>query len=52
MPLKKLPSLAVSNKMPELKAFLEHHKPWIIAVTEIIPKNYQVQKAELKTLNN
>ena len=40
--------------MPELKAYVDHHNPWIIAITEIIPKNYRrpVQKAELKISNN
>ena len=45
----------LTNKMPELKALhVEYHNPWIIAVTEIIPKNYQIslQKAELKISNN
>ena len=41
----------LKNKMPELKAYVEHHNPWI---TDIIPKNYwiPVQKAELKVSNN
>ena len=44
----------LTNKMPELKASVDHHNPWIIAITEIIPKNYRipVQKAELKISNN
>ena len=42
------------NKMPKLIAYVEHDKPWIITVTEIIQKNYQipVQKAELIISNN
>ena len=37
----------LTNKMTKLKAYVQHHNPWIIAVTEIIPKNYRipVQKA-------
>ena len=44
----------LTNKMPELKAYVDHHNPWIIAITEIIPKNYRipVQKAEIKISNN
>ena len=44
----------LTNKMPKLKAYVDHHNPWIIAITEIIPKNYRipVQKAELKISNN
>ena len=44
----------LTNKTPKLKAYVDHHNPWIIAKTEIIPKNYRipVQKAELKISNN
>ena len=44
----------LTNKMPELKASVDHYNPWIIAITEMIPKNYRipVQKAELKISNN
>ena len=44
----------LTNKMPELIAYMEHDKPWITTVAEIIPKNYQipVQKAELIISNN
>ena len=44
----------LTNKMPELKDCVDHHNPWIIAIMEIIPKNYRipVQKAELKISNN
>ena len=44
----------LTNKMPKLKTYVDHHNPWIIAITEIIPKNYRipVQKAELKISNN
>ena len=44
----------LTNKMPKIKAYVEHHKPWIIAVTEIIPHNYQipVQNAKLKISNS
>ena len=44
----------VTNKMPKLKAHVENHNPWIIAITEVISKNYRipVQKAELKISNN
>ena len=36
----------LTNKMSELKAYVEHHNPWI---TDIIPKNYwiPVQKVKL-----
>ena len=39
--------------MPKLKACVENHNPLIIAITEVIPKNYRipVQKAELKISN-
>ena len=45
---------ALTIKMPELKACVEHHNHWIITVTEITPKHYwiSVQKAELKISNN
>ena len=33
----------LTNKMPELKAFVDHHNPWIIAITEIIPKTTEYQ---------
>ena len=38
------------NKMPELKALAKDIQPSVIAITEVIPKNYQypVQKAEIK----
>ena len=41
---------ALINKIPELKAYVDHHNPWIIAITEIIPKNCRipVPKTELK----
>ena len=44
----------VTNKMPELKAYVENHNPWIITITEVIPKNYRipVQKAELTIFNS
>ena len=36
----------LTNKMSELKAQIEEHSPQILAVTEVIPKNYRfpVQK--------
>ena len=45
---------ALTNKMPESKAYVEHHNHWIITITEIIPKHCWifVQKAELKISNN
>ena len=44
----------LKNKMPELITYMEYHNPWIIAMTEIIWKNYCIprQKAELKISNN
>ena len=44
----------LTNKMLKLKAYVDHHNPWIIAITEIIPKNYRipVQKAELKKISS
>ena len=40
----------LTNKMPELKAQIAENQPLIIAVTEVIPKDYRtlVQKAEIK----
>ena len=40
----------LTNKIPELKTYVDHHNPWIIAIKEIIPKNYRlpVQKANIK----
>ena len=40
----------LTNKMPELKALVKDIQPSVIAITEVIPKNYRypVQKAEIK----
>ena len=40
----------LTNKMPELKALVKDIQPSVIAITEVIPKNYRypVQKAERK----
>ena len=40
----------LTNKMPELKALVKDIQPSVIAITEVIPKNYRypVQKAETK----
>ena len=40
--------------MPELKAQIVDHQPSVMAVTEVIPKNYRipVQKAEIKESDN
>ena len=42
----------LTNKMTELKAYVEHHNPCIIAVTEIIPKNYEWLWSESCTIAN
>ena len=44
----------VTNKISELKASVENHNPWIIIITEVIPKNYRipVHKAKLKIFNS
>ena len=44
----------LTNKIPKLKAYVDHHNPWIIAVAGVIPKNYTlpVQKVELNISNN
>ena len=40
----------LTNKMSEMKVIVAEHHPYIIAVTEVIPKNYRipVQEAEIK----
>ena len=40
----------LTNKMPELKGHIVEHQPFVIAVTEVIPKNYRIpgQKADIK----
>ena len=40
----------LTNKMPELKTLVKDTQPSVIAITEVIPKNYRfpVQKAEIK----
>ena len=40
----------LTNNMSEMKAIVAEHNPYIVAVTEVIPKNYRipVQKAEIK----
>ena len=44
----------LTNKMPELKALIEEHKPSIIAITEVTPKNidFQYRKQKSKSLMN
>ena len=37
----------LTNEMPKLKAHVEYHNPWIIAVTEIISKNNQINHHQL-----
>ena len=39
----------LTNKMPELKALIQDHKPSVIAITEVTPKKIQISSTESRS---